>query len=154
MIPWKRAWPPTLVFLPREFHGQGSLAGYSPWGHKDSDMTERLSIHVSIHYSQTQTQTDRHRQTHRHTHTHTDRHRHRQTHRHRHTDTDTHRHTDTHIQTHTDTHTHTHTDTHTHTHTHGFPSGSDSKESASNVGDLGSIPGLARFSGEGNGYPV
>ena len=25
---------PTLVFLPGEFHGQGSLAGYSPWGHK------------------------------------------------------------------------------------------------------------------------
>ena len=31
---------PTPVFLPGEFHGQGSLAGYSPWGHKESDMTE------------------------------------------------------------------------------------------------------------------
>ena len=31
--PWKRAWKPTPVFLPREFHGQRSLAGYSPWGH-------------------------------------------------------------------------------------------------------------------------
>ena len=30
-IPWKRAWQPTLVFLPGEFHGQRSLAGYSPW---------------------------------------------------------------------------------------------------------------------------
>ena len=26
-------------------HGQGSLAGYSPWNHKESNMTERLSIH-------------------------------------------------------------------------------------------------------------
>ena len=31
------------VFLPREFHGQRSLVGYSPWGHKESDMTERLT---------------------------------------------------------------------------------------------------------------
>ena len=28
------------VFLPREFHGQRSLAGYSPWGHKELDTTE------------------------------------------------------------------------------------------------------------------
>ena len=28
------------VFLPREFHGQRSLVGYSPWGHKESIMTE------------------------------------------------------------------------------------------------------------------
>ena len=32
-IPWRRAWQPTLVFLPGEFHGQRSLAGYSPVGH-------------------------------------------------------------------------------------------------------------------------
>ena len=32
------------VFLPREFHGQRSLAGYSPWGHKESDTTEQLTI--------------------------------------------------------------------------------------------------------------
>ena len=38
--PWRRAWQPTPVFLPGESHGQESLAGYSPWGHKDSDMTE------------------------------------------------------------------------------------------------------------------
>ena len=31
---------PTPVFLPGEFHGQRSLEGYSPWGHKESDMTE------------------------------------------------------------------------------------------------------------------
>ena len=35
--------PPPPVFLPREFHGQKSLAGYNPWGHKESDMTERLT---------------------------------------------------------------------------------------------------------------
>ena len=34
---------PTPVFLPGEFHGQRSQAGYSPWGHKEPDMTERLS---------------------------------------------------------------------------------------------------------------
>ena len=34
----------------------------------------------------------------------------------------------------------------------GFPSGSDSKESACNAGDLGSIPGLGRSRGVGNGY--
>ena len=42
-IPWRREWQPTPVFLPGEFHGQGSLAGYSPWGCKESDMTEWLS---------------------------------------------------------------------------------------------------------------
>ena len=36
----------------------------------------------------------------------------------------------------------------------GFPGGSDSKESACNVGDLGSIPGSGRSSGEGNGNPL
>ena len=39
-IPWRRAWQPTLVFLPGEFLGQRSLAGYGPWGLKESDMTE------------------------------------------------------------------------------------------------------------------
>ena len=33
-------WQPTPVFLPGEFHGQRSLVGYSPWGLKESDMTE------------------------------------------------------------------------------------------------------------------
>ena len=44
-IPWRREWLPTPVFLPGEFHGQGSLAGYSPWGRKDSDTTELLTLH-------------------------------------------------------------------------------------------------------------
>ena len=38
-IPWRRAWQPTQVFLPRESQGQRSLADYSPWGHKELDMT-------------------------------------------------------------------------------------------------------------------
>ena len=41
--PWRREWQPTPVFLPGEFHGRRSLVGYSPWGHKESDTTERLS---------------------------------------------------------------------------------------------------------------
>ena len=32
-------------FLPREFHGQRSLACYSPWGHKESDRAEQLRLH-------------------------------------------------------------------------------------------------------------
>ena len=39
-IPWRRTWHPTPVFLPGESHGQRSLVGYSPWGHKELDMTE------------------------------------------------------------------------------------------------------------------
>ena len=35
--PWRWAWQPTPVFLPGEPHGQRGLAGYSPWGHKESD---------------------------------------------------------------------------------------------------------------------
>ena len=32
-VPWRRKWQPTLVFLPGESQGQGSLAGCSPWSH-------------------------------------------------------------------------------------------------------------------------
>ena len=39
-FPWRREWQPTLIFLPGESHGQRSLAGYSPLGHRESDMTE------------------------------------------------------------------------------------------------------------------
>ena len=38
--PLVKAWQPTPVFLPGESHGQRSLSGYSPWDHKESDMTE------------------------------------------------------------------------------------------------------------------
>ena len=40
---WRRKWQPTPVFLPGESHGQKSLEDYSPWGHKKSDTTERLT---------------------------------------------------------------------------------------------------------------
>ena len=43
-IPWRREWLPTPVFLPREFHEQRGVVGYSPWGHKESDTTERLIL--------------------------------------------------------------------------------------------------------------
>ena len=39
-IPWRMEWLPTVVFLPGEFHGQRSLAGYSPWDHEELDMIE------------------------------------------------------------------------------------------------------------------
>ena len=41
---WRRKWQPTPVILPGEFHEQRSLAGYSPWGCKESGMTEQLSL--------------------------------------------------------------------------------------------------------------
>ena len=40
-IPWRRKWHPTPVLLPGKFHGWRSLVGYSPWGHRESDMTEQ-----------------------------------------------------------------------------------------------------------------
>ena len=39
-IPWRKAWQPTLGFLPREPQGQKSLVSYSPRGRKESNMTE------------------------------------------------------------------------------------------------------------------
>ena len=39
-----RAWQPTPVFLPGEVHGQRHLVSYSPQGHKESDMTEWLTL--------------------------------------------------------------------------------------------------------------
>ena len=45
-IPWRREWQPTPVFLPGEFHGQRSLADYSPQGHKELDMTEYNTFHT------------------------------------------------------------------------------------------------------------
>ena len=48
-IPWRREWQPTPVFLPGKSHGQRSLAGYSPWGHKELDMTEETQHAVRKH---------------------------------------------------------------------------------------------------------
>ena len=50
-IPWRRECRPTPIFLPGEFHGQRSLVGYSPCGHKELDMTERLSTHSTHTWS-------------------------------------------------------------------------------------------------------
>ena len=46
--PWRRKWQPTPVFLSGESHGQRSLVGYSPWHSKESDTTEKLSIHILV----------------------------------------------------------------------------------------------------------
>ena len=43
--PWRRKWQSIPVLLPGKSHGQGSLVGYSPWGRKESDMTEGLHFH-------------------------------------------------------------------------------------------------------------
>ena len=59
-IPWSRKWQPTPVFMPRKFHGQQRLVLYSPWGRRESDMTEQLNTHTHTHTP-----------THTHTHTHT-----------------------------------------------------------------------------------
>ena len=45
--PWRRKWQPTPVFLPGESHRQRNLEGYSPWGCKESDTTER--VHYEVH---------------------------------------------------------------------------------------------------------
>ena len=42
-MPWRREQQPIPVFLPGEFHGQRSLAGYSPWGRIESDATDRIT---------------------------------------------------------------------------------------------------------------
>ena len=45
-MPWSRKWQSAPVFLPGKSHGQRNLAGYSSWGHKELDTTERLSTHL------------------------------------------------------------------------------------------------------------
>ena len=114
----------TPVFLAGEFHGQRSLVGYHPWGHKESDMTERLTLSQfsycccsvakscptlcnpmdcsmpdfpAFYYLPKFAQ---------------------------------------------------------HIFIGGFPCGSAGKESACNAGDLGTIPGLGRSPGEENSYPL
>ena len=42
-IPWRKKWQPTPGFLPGESHGQRSLTGYSPRGHKELDMTKQMN---------------------------------------------------------------------------------------------------------------
>ena len=43
-ICWNRKWEPTPVFLLGKFHEQGSLAGYSPRGHKESGKTQHIAL--------------------------------------------------------------------------------------------------------------
>ena len=57
---WSRKWQLSLVFLPGKSHRQQRLAGYSPWGHKELDMTQCVCVYVRIRA-----------RTHTHTHTHT-----------------------------------------------------------------------------------
>ena len=44
----RRQWHPTPVLLPGKSHGQRSLVACSPWGHEESDTTERLHFHFSL----------------------------------------------------------------------------------------------------------
>ena len=44
----RRQWQPTPVLLPGKSHGRRSLVGSSPWGRKESDMTEPLHFHFSL----------------------------------------------------------------------------------------------------------
>ena len=44
----RRQWHPTPVLLPGKSHGQRSLVGCSPWGHQESNTTERLHFHFSL----------------------------------------------------------------------------------------------------------
>ena len=51
-IPWRRAWQPTPVFLPRKSHGKRILVDYSPLGCKESDTaeaTEHTHTHDAIY---------------------------------------------------------------------------------------------------------
>ena len=51
-IPWKKKWQPTPVFLPGGSREQRRLAGYSPWGHKESDTTEGLNSNKDSSFGQ------------------------------------------------------------------------------------------------------
>ena len=57
-MPWKRGWKLSPVLLPGKFCGQRNLAGYSLWGHKESDTTEHMDMSERA-------------RAHTHTHTHT-----------------------------------------------------------------------------------
>ena len=49
-ILWRRKWQPTTVLMPGKIHGWRSLVGHSPWGSKESDMTEWLHFHFSLFF--------------------------------------------------------------------------------------------------------
>ena len=43
-VRWRRRWQPAPAFLPGKSHAWRSLAGHSPWGRKESDTTEQLTL--------------------------------------------------------------------------------------------------------------
>ena len=45
---FRRQWQPTPVLLPGKSHGKRSLVGCGPWGHEESDRTERFHFHFSL----------------------------------------------------------------------------------------------------------
>ena len=47
---WRRKWHPTPVLLPGKSHGRRSLVGYSLWGRKELDPTERLHSLIDTTY--------------------------------------------------------------------------------------------------------
>ena len=49
MIPWRRKWQRAPVFLPEKFYGRKSLAGSSPWGHRESDTAEHARMKICVH---------------------------------------------------------------------------------------------------------
>ena len=51
IFPWRRKWQSTPALLPGKSHGQRSLGGYSPWGHKELDTTEQLHFHYLFYES-------------------------------------------------------------------------------------------------------
>ena len=50
-IPWRRKWLPNPIFLPEKFNGQRSLVGYSPWDHKELDMTKGIHTYTHIKFA-------------------------------------------------------------------------------------------------------
>ena len=47
--PWSRKLQPTPISLTGKLHGQGSLAGYSPWGHAELETNEHTQAHTHTH---------------------------------------------------------------------------------------------------------
>ena len=58
-IPWRREGHLTPVFVPGKFYGQRSLAGYSPWGWEELDMTEQQSTAHNTRDNKQQNQVSR-----------------------------------------------------------------------------------------------
>ena len=68
-FPWSRKWQTTLVLLTSKIPWTEKSGGYSPWGHKESDMTKHDCVRVHPHTCKL-THARAHTHTHTHTHTH------------------------------------------------------------------------------------